>query len=92
MNTYWASCHTCISWLPVPVTDCTTGVNGTNETQNGYSEGCLIINGQKAVNMSLEHRLLEQKHHLNDVEKVRLAKYFDCLMEMDLSMKATVPR
>ena len=30
-------------WLPVPVTDCTTGVNGTNETQNDYSGRCLII-------------------------------------------------
>ena len=71
------------SWLPVPVTDCTTGVNGTNETQNDYSGGCLIIHGQKAVNMSLKGKLLEQKLLLSDVERMRLTRYFDCLIEMD---------
>ena len=35
--------------VPVPVTDCTTGVNGTNETQNDYSGRCLIIHVYSSI-------------------------------------------
>lgn len=79
------------SWLPVPVTDFITGVNGTNETQNDYGKDCLIIHGQKTVNMTLAYKQLEQSLKLSDVENMRLARYFDCLLEMDFDMKASLP-
>ena len=38
--------------------------------------------------MSLKRRLLEKNFHLNDVDKLRLAKYFDCLIEMHFNLRS----
>lgn len=61
------------------VTNTTSEVNATNETLLAYSLRCLIVARHKSVNMSLQH--------LSQDDKERLARYLDCLIEMDLDQR-----
>ena len=67
------------TWLPIQVTNSFIDTNATNETLLALSVKCLTL--------AVERKNYAKETKLSDEEKARLVKYFDCLIQMETSLK-----
>ncbi len=61
------------------VTNFLTDTYATNGTLLAYSVSCLVL-ARKRIPST-------ERRRFNEEERIRLVKYFDCLIEMEMSLK-----